>query len=173
MFRALMTLVCELEKRVTMHAGASMESYSHRENVYLDKNGIMLDCSRNSVLNVETIKKYIRLQASLGMNTMMLYTEDTYEVPEYPYFGAFRGRYTREELKECDDYADLFGIEMVPCIQALAHLKTALRWDVMQGTRDTEDILMVGEEKVYDFVKACIRSVSETFRSRRVHLGDG
>lgn len=45
----------------------------------------MLDCSRNSVLNVETIKKYIRLQASLGMNTMMLYTEDTYEVPEYPY----------------------------------------------------------------------------------------
>ena len=57
------------------------------------------------------------------------------------------------------------------CIQALAHLKTALRWDVMQGTRDTEDILMMGEEKVYDFVKACIRSVSETFRSRRVHLG--
>ena len=171
LFRALMTLVRELEKQVTMHAGASMESYSHRENVYLDKNGIMLDCSRNSVLNVETIKKYIRLQASLGMNTMMLYTEDTYEVPEYPYFGAFRGRYTREELKECDDYADLFGIEMVPCIQALAHLKTALRWDVMQGTRDTEDILMVGEEKTYDFVKACIRSVSETFRSRRVHLG--
>ena len=126
LFRAQMTLVRELEKRVTMHAGASMESYSHRENVYLDKNGIMLDCSRNSVLNVETIKKYIRLQASLGMNTMMLYTEDTYEVPEYPYFGAFRGRYTREELKECDDYADLFGIEMVPCIQALAHLKTCL-----------------------------------------------
>ena len=66
LFRALMTLVRELEKQVTMHAGASMESYSHRENVYLDKNGIMLDCSRNSVLNVETIKKYIRFAGFSG-----------------------------------------------------------------------------------------------------------
>lgn len=171
LFRALMTLVRELEKQEAMHAGMAAESFCRRETVYLDKNGTMLDCSRNSVLSVESIKKYIRMQAALGMNTMMLYTEDTYEVPEYPYFGAFRGRYTREELKECDDYADRFGIEMVPCIQALAHLKTALRWDVMQGTRDTEDILLVGEEKVYDFVKACIRSASEPFRSRRVHLG--
>lgn len=165
LFRALMTLVRELERKGTD------DSFEKKETVYLDKNGTMLDCSRNSVLNVETIKKYIRIQAALGMNTMMLYTEDTYEVPEYPYFGAFRGRYTKEELAECDNYAALFGIEMIPCIQALAHLKTALRWDVMQGTRDTEDILLVGEEKVYDFVKACIKSATEPFRSRRVHLG--
>ena len=66
--------------------------------MYLDKNGTMLDCSRNSVPNVETIKKYIRIQAALGMNTMMLLHRGyPYEVPEYPYFGAFRGRYTKEE----------------------------------------------------------------------------
>ena len=99
LFRALMTLVRELEKQEAMHAGMAAESFCRRETVYLDKNGTMLDCSRNSVLSVESIKKYIRMQAALGMNTMMLYTEDTYEVPEYPYFGAFRGRYTREELK--------------------------------------------------------------------------
>lgn len=76
-----MTLVRELERKGTD------DSFEKKETVYLDKNGTMLDCSRNSVLNVETIKKYIRIQAALGMNTMMLYTEDTYEVPEYPYFG--------------------------------------------------------------------------------------
>ena len=120
-FRALMRLVRELENR-----GAA-EDFAWEEPVFLDRNGTMLDCSRNSVLTVETIKKYIRMQAAVGMNTLMLYTEDTYEVPEYPYFGYMRGRYTKEELREMTDYAELFGIEMIPCIQALAHLKNALR----------------------------------------------
>ncbi|HJA94136.1 MAG TPA: beta-N-acetylhexosaminidase [Candidatus Eisenbergiella merdipullorum] len=164
-FRALMRLVRELEKRGTK------EGFSLEEKVWLDKNGVMLDCSRNSALTVDTIKWYIRFEASLGMNTLMLYTEDTYEVPEYPYFGAYRGRYSTEELKELSAYADQFGVEMIPCIQALAHLKNALRWASMAGMQDTDDILMVGDEKVYQFVEACIRRATEPFSSKRVHLG--
>lgn len=51
LFRALMTDCARTGKcGMTMHAGCHRwKSYSHRENVYLDKNGIMLDCSRNSV----------------------------------------------------------------------------------------------------------------------------
>lgn len=164
-FRALMRLVRELEQN-----GAAQD-FSWEETVFLDRNGTMLDCSRNSVLTVETIKKYIRMQASVGMNTLMLYTEDTYEVPEYPYFGYMRGRYTKEELREMADYAELFGIEMIPCIQALAHLKNTLRWAAMAGMQDMDDILMVGDEKVYDFVKACIKNATEPFHTKRVHLG--
>lgn len=164
-FRALMRLVRELEQKGTA------QDLSWEETVFLDRNGTMLDCSRNSVLTVETIKKYIRMQASVGMNTLMLYTEDTYEVPEYPYFGYMRGRYTKEELREMADYAELFGIEMIPCIQALAHLKNTLRWAAMAGMQDMDDILMVGDEKVYDFVKACIKNATEPFHTKRVHLG--
>ena len=138
LFRALMRLVRELEKRGTG------ESFQVEENVWLDRNGVMLDCSRNSVLTAERIRWYIRLEASLGMNTLMLYTEDTYEVPEYPYFGAYRGRYSASELRGLSEYADRFGIEMIPCIQALAHLKNALRWETMRGMQDTDDILMAG-----------------------------
>ena len=36
----------------------------------------------------------------MGLNSMMLYTEDTYTVDNYPYFGYLRGRYSKEELKE-------------------------------------------------------------------------
>lgn len=164
-FRALMRLVRELEKR------GCRESFRTQEQVFLDRNGVMLDCSRNSVLSVERIKWYIRFEASLGMNTLMLYTEDTYEVKEYPYFGAWRGRYSSEELRELAVYADSFGIEMIPCIQALAHLKNALRWEAMSGMRDTDDILMVGDEEVYRFIEACIRRATEPFLSKRVHLG--
>lgn len=49
--------------------------------------GTMLDCSRNAVPNLHTLKKWVDLTASLGYNTLLLYTEDTYEVPDEPYFG--------------------------------------------------------------------------------------
>lgn len=150
--------------------GADSE-FTLREKGWFQSSGAMFDCSRNGVLKVDKIKEYLRRMAALGMNLMMLYTEETYEIPEYPYFGAFRGRYTREEQKDCDDYAGLFGIEIVPCIQTLAHLHTALRWKAMEGLADTPDILLAGDEEVYQLIDAMIKSVSSAFRSRRVHLG--
>ena len=82
----------------------------------------MADNSRNAVFNIPSAKKMIRYLASMGYNSMMLYTEDTYEIPGYKYFGYMRGRFSAEELKELDGYADSFGIELIPCIQTLAHL---------------------------------------------------
>ena len=73
----------------------------------------MLDCSRNAVFTVEKVKSFIRIMAKLGMNTLMLYTEETYTVPDEPYFGAYRGRYSQDEIREMDAYARTFGIEPV------------------------------------------------------------
>ena len=61
--------------------------------------GLMLDMSRNSVMNVPALKEYISLLAEMGYNALMLYTEDTYEIPGEPYFGHFRGRYSLQEMK--------------------------------------------------------------------------
>lgn len=151
--------------------GGEEPGYGFEEKVWFENNGAMLDCSRNGVLKVEWIKQEIRRLAALGLNTLMLYTEETYEIKEYPYFGAFRGRYTAEELRECDDYAALFGIEMIPCIQTLAHLHTALRWNAHARLRDTEDILLAGSEEVYRLIGSMIRTMSSCFRSRKIHLG--
>lgn len=104
-------------------------------------NGLMLDCSRNAVPTLATVKDMIRQLALMGHNTLMLYTEDTYELEDEPYFGYMRGRYTREELRELDAYAADFGIEMVPCIQTLAHLPCALRWNAYRDVKDIDDIL--------------------------------
>ena len=60
----------------------------------------MADNSRNAVYNLPTAKRVIRYLALMGYNAMMLYTEDTYELPEYPYFGHMRGRFSEEELKD-------------------------------------------------------------------------
>ena len=72
------------------------------------KNGtycVMLDCSRNGVMNVSALKKFVKIISSMGYNAIMLYTEDTYEVVGEEYFGLFRGKYTIAEIKEIDAYA--------------------------------------------------------------------
>ena len=126
LYRGLMTLVMQLETYGTENA------YAKKEEIWLDHNGCMVDSSRNCVMSVPAAKAWLRLQACVGMNVMMLYTEDTYEVPEYPYFGALRGRYTAEEFKELDEYAQMLGIELIPCIEELGHLQQPLRWPAMR-----------------------------------------
>lgn len=131
----------------------------------------MADMSRNAVYSMDGAKRMIRYMASMGYNALMLYTEDTYEIPEYPYFGYMRGRFSKAELKEIDDYADAFGIEVIPCIQTLAHLATATRWPDFAGYIDIDDVLMVGDERTYRFIDAAISVCCECFRSRRINLG--
>lgn len=99
----------------------------HEERPRFKTLGLMLDASRNAVPSGDTVKYLLRRMALMGINTLMLYTEDTYEVGSQPYFGYLRGRYAQTELRELDDYADKLGIEMFPCVQTLGHLAQMLR----------------------------------------------
>ncbi|ADU31943.1 beta-N-acetylhexosaminidase [Evansella cellulosilytica] len=133
--------------------------------------GPMFDLSRNAVMKVEAFKGLIRKLAMMGFNSAMLYMEDTYEVKEEPYFGYMRGRYTQTELKELDDYAFFLGIELIPCIQTLAHLEEFLKWDATAHLKDTRGVLLVESEETYSFIEKMIVAASKPFRSRRIHIG--
>jgi hexosaminidase len=146
-------------------------SFYIKEKPQFEMNGIMVDVSRNAVLKVESIKKLLEKMAVMGLDMVMLYSEDTYEVPNRPYFGYMRGRYSFNELKECDDYADILGIEIVPCIQTLGHLEQAIKWNYANNMRDTSDILLEGCEETYVFIEEMIKAASAPFRSKKIHLG--
>ncbi|MDR4949854.1 beta-N-acetylhexosaminidase [Neobacillus cucumis] len=141
------------------------------EDPQFNMSGVMLDASRNAVPTVNEVEKLLQRMAVMGLDTLMLYTEDTYEVKEYPYFGYFRGRYTFEELRACDEYAAKLGIEMIPCIQTLGHLREALKWNYAKDFKDTDDILLVDEPKTYEFLESCLRAASEPFQTKRIHIG--
>ncbi len=130
--------------------------------------GIMVDCSRDAVYTVDTMKKYIDLMAKMGYNILQLYTEDTYSIDE-PYFGYLRGKYSEAELLEIDDYAHERGIEVIPCIQTLAHLAGFLRWK--PEITDTGYIMLAGEEKTYELIDKMFAACAKCFRSRRVNIG--
>ena len=82
----------------------------------------MLDASRNGVLKTEEIKRFIDRVKIMGYDTVGIYMEDVYEIDGEPYFGHLRGRYSKAELKEINAYAKAAGMNVLPCIQTLAHL---------------------------------------------------
>ena len=131
--------------------------------------GVMLDVSRNAVMSIETFKEYLTYLNKMGYNCVYFYNEDCYEIPEEPYFGYLRGRYSIAEMKELDSFAASLGIEIIPCIQTLAHLRSFSRWK--QAPFEIDDTLMIDEDRTYELIDRMIKTVSECFRTRRIHIG--
>lgn len=141
------------------------------EKKYFDTCGAMIDLSHGALLKTDTIKSILRKMSLMGLNMLMMYFEESYTVPEYPYFGYMRGRYTKEELRDIDRYAAVLGIEVIPAIQTIGHLSNVLRWECFENIMDTDDCLLVGKKETYDFVEACIKNISGCFSSDRIHIG--
>lgn len=140
-----------------------MSSYRHF--------GVMLDCSRNAVMKPAAVKKFIDYLAKTGYNTLELYTEDTFRPEGEPYFGYLRGGYTGREICEIDAYAAAHGIELIPCIQTLAHFTNLVKLPVYADIVDTADILLIGEEKTYALIEKLFVFAAENFSSRRINIG--
>ncbi len=140
-----------------------------RQQPHFNLCGPMLDVSRGGVMTVESVCDYIQATASLGLNMLMLYTEDVYDLPDYPTFGYMRGRYSLEELRRIDDYAAALGVEVIPCIQTLGHLTNFIRWGKIPS--EAVSVLLPENEEVYAFIEAEIAFMHQAFRSRRIHIG--
>ena len=133
--------------------------------------GVMLDCSRNAIMNVGAVKKFVDLLSIMGYNILQLYTEDTYEVKNEPYFGYLRGRYTAKEIKEIDRYAKEKGIELIPCIQTLAHLDCIFNCGDYYNINDIDNILLVDEPRTYVLIENIFATLAENFTTRKVCIG--
>lgn len=136
-----------------------------------DSCGVMIDCSRNSVPRVDVLKDLFARMAKMGLNLVLLYTEETYTLDDYPYFGYMRGRYSKEDLKELDQFALSLGIELVPCIQTLAHLDMALRWPAHAPMADDQRTLLVDDDRTYKLIDAMLKTCRECFTTDRIHIG--
>ena len=130
-----------------------------------------LDASRNGVMKVEQVKKFIAYLGTMGFNTLYLYTEDTYEVEDLAYFGYLRGAYTKEEIKEIVSFSKEFGVEVVPSIQTLAHLTQFLKWYPVHDIMDDQNTLLIGNEKTYEAIEKMIVSCLEMYDTKKIHLG--
>ena len=133
-----------------------------------------MGCSPELNLNkfsMEGHKAWFRYMAVMGLDTYLISIPCAYHVKGYPYFGYMSGAYTSEEIKEITAYAQLFGIEVIPCVQLLSHLNRFLQWYAAEDLRDTERTLLVQSEKTYAFIEACVKTLAESFASDKIHIG--
>ncbi len=81
--------------------------------------GTMIDCSRNAVMTLPTLKKWVDPTSSMGYNSVLLYMEDTYEVDDNLYFGHGRLANPHKYLL----YNDLFSGKMDGRIDRIEELE--------------------------------------------------
>ncbi len=129
-----------------------------------------VDCSRNSVMNVDALKRFIDLISKMGYNAISIYTEDTYEIEGHPYFGYARGRFSKDELKEINAYARERGVEAYANINTLAHMRSIFRWKHYAEINDCEDILLCEDERTYELIDGMFATYSECFDSRIISV---
>ena len=137
----------------------------------MQRMGVMLDCSRNAVMHVAGVKRFVDTISVMGYNVLMLYTEDTYEVDGEPLFGYLRGRYSKEEMREIDEYCSSKGVELIPCIQTLAHLNQIFQWTSYQKIQDVDDILLVGEDRTYALIENMFKTLRSCVTTDLIHIG--
>lgn len=150
---------------------APQGAFSSVEHPVFDQCGASFDLSRNGVMTPEALKRMFCRMALMGYNQVYLYTEDTYQLPQYPFFGYMRGRYTKEELQDLDETAAQLGLEMIPCIQTLGHLERFLHWESSAPLRDTPDVLQVDLEESYVLIENMIAQCRQCYRTDKIHVG--
>lgn len=133
--------------------------------------GYLVDTARNAVPKLETLKELLIRLAAFGYNRLYFYCEDTMQIENEPFYGHLRGRYSFQELREMDDYASALGIEVVPCIQTLAHLNCLFKWNEYMQCNDTADILLIDCDRTYELINNIFSTISHCFRSKHVHIG--
>ncbi len=162
-FRALMLLCEAINNKKT--------EYYVKETAYFTQSGIHLDVSRGAALNVQSIKYFIRQIALSGLNAIVMYMEDMYEVENRPYFGYSRGRYTKAEIKEICKYSDIFGVEIIPFIETFSHMGRHLVYKHTAPLCCDGTTLLADEPTTYEFLDDLIKSISEAFTSRTICIG--
>ena len=156
---------------VLLQNAKEKDEFDITEDGFFDTVASMIDASRCGVPKISTVKSLLDYLAVMGYNMMMLYTEDVVELEGYPYFGYMRGRYTVADLRDIDDYAYEYGIEVIPCLECYGHMGKYLIWPEAAPIRDTADVLLAREEKTFEFVEKLISTVCGALRSKRIHIG--
>lgn len=134
--------------------------------------GIMIDCARNGVPSVSALKRFVVNASFLGYSYLGLYLEDCLEVNNEPLFGYMRGRYTKSEIKEICEFSNIFGIEIIPYIQTLAHMENLFHhYGYVVDAKDVGNILKIGNERTYKIIENIISTLVEAYPFKRIHLG--
>ena len=89
--------------------------------------GVMDDVSRGPVPTMDTIKQTIRRLSEMKINKFNFYIEHVFEFRKHPDIGPEGGALTAVQIKEIEDYARKYHIELVGGLQSFGHMYHVLK----------------------------------------------
>lgn len=141
------------------------------ETGHFESCGLQLDLSQtNEVLYLHQMHELICRLALMGYNLLVLYMEDTFEIPEEPYFGYMRSRYSEKELRTIGEMGARFGIEVAPMVEGLAHLTNVLRWPPYANMQENPNTVLVGEPRTYEYLNHVLDAATKPFQTKRIFI---
>lgn len=158
--------------------------------------GMMLDVARY-FYDKDFVKKYIDMMAMYKLNKLQFHLIDDsgwrLEIKKYPLLteiGAWAGPdskrlggyYTQEDIKEIIEYGRLRNVEIIPEIEFPAHMLSAVAaypWLCCTGEQHevpvqhfiSRDLLCVGKESSYQFLKDVLDETVALFPSHYINIG--
>ena len=158
--------------------------------------GMMLDVARY-FYDKEFVKKYIDMMAMYKLNKLQFHMIDDsgwrLEIKKYPKLteiGAWAGPdhrrlggyYTQEDIREIIEYGRLRNVEIIPEIEFPAHMLSAIvayPWLSCTGEQHevpeqhfiSRDLLCVGKESSYQFLRDILEETVNLFPSAYINIG--
>lgn len=126
--------------------------------------GWMDDISRGPIPNMAFLKRVIATLAEYKFNFFNLYTEHVFKLDQYPDIAPTDGL-TAAEVKELEDYAKKFHIELIGNQQCFAHAEETFKIPFYQPMADTKYNWNPGEPKTYDFLRYELETVAKAYQS--------
>jgi len=129
--------------------------------------GISDDMSRGQSSTMENLKRIIRNLAHYKYNVYSPYIEDIFAFEKYPSIWKGRGALTHEQIRELEEYADQFYIEIIPIFETLGHFENILLKPefVKYAEFPGAQVLNTTSEEAYAFLQDLIDDIAPAFRS--------
>jgi len=131
--------------------------------------------SRNQIPTLENLKKVIKFLSQFKMNYHYLYLEDGYNFKAYPDIGKERGGYTEKEIKDLQDYAQRYFMEIVPIFNSFGHQDNILMTNYPKyahlGEFPGASCFNIANPEVKSFLTQLYEELCSAFTSHWLHLG--
>jgi hexosaminidase len=170
-------------------AKAHLPRGSARDYPRYHERGFMLDVGRK-YFPLSELKEYVRAMSYFKLNDFHLHLNDNQLIvgtgpdwttkyaafrlasPRFPGLAAKDGAYTRQDMRELQDFAKSYGVSITPEIDVPAHALalTQFRPDLASPTLD-KSLLDLSNPNTLPFVKSLWDEFLPWFDSKDVHIG--
>jgi hexosaminidase len=181
--RTILQMLLADPTKAHLPRGSARDYPSYRER------GFMLDVGRK-YFPLSELKEYVRAISYFKLNDFHLHLNDNQLIvgtgpdwtskyaafrlssPRFPGLAAKDGSYTRQDMRELQDFAKQYGVTITPEIDVPAHALalTQFRPDLASPTLD-KSLLDLANPNTLPFVKSLWDEFLPWFNSKDVHIG--